>query len=205
MDGDGQRAALDALIDRDGVSLATLSRAVGRNAAWMQQYLRRGTPRLLPERERATLARFFGVAEAVLGGPSASSASVRVPRLDIAVSAGPGRFAGGEEAAASAGYAREDLARLGIHVDNAAILEVAGDSMLPTLRDGDRILVDRGQTRPGRRDAIWVIRTGDVLRVKRLRAEGASWRIVSDNAPDETCGMEEVEVLGRVVQLLRVL
>lgn len=127
MDGDAQRSALGALIDRDGVTLATLSRVAGRNPAWMQQFLRRGTPRVLPERDRAVLARFFGVDEAALGGPATTI--VRIPRLDIAVSAGPGRFVSSERAVASAGYAREDLARLGVRAEDAAIFEVSGTSM----------------------------------------------------------------------------
>ena len=202
MDEGGQRAALGALIDREGTTLVTLSRVVGRNAAWMQQYLRRGTPRVLPERERGLLAAFFGVDEAVLGGPLAAPI-VRVPLLALAVSAGPGRFVTSERAVASAGYAAEDLARLGIAPGDAAILDVAGTSMEPTLHDGDRILVDRGQRRPGRRDAIWVIRIDDELLVKRLGREDRLWRIVSDNAPERIAALGDVEVLGRVVQLIR--
>ncbi|MBM3928973.1 MAG: hypothetical protein FJ335_11035, partial [Sphingomonadales bacterium] len=149
MDPTDQRAALDGLIARDGVSLSTLSRVVGRNAAWMQQYMRRGTPRLLPERERGLIAGFFGIDEAALGGATAP-AIVRVPRLAVSVSAGPGRLVTSEATVASAGYAADDLARLGIRAADAAILDVRGDSMQPTLIDGDRILVDRGRRAPGR-------------------------------------------------------
>lgn len=202
VDETGQRAALAALIEREGTSLATLSRVVGRNPAWMQQYLRRGTPRLLPERERATLSAFFGVDESALGGPAAPSV-IRVPRLAVAASAGPGRFVTTERAVASAGYAADDLARLGIAAGDAAILDVAGDSMLPTLHDGDRILVDRGQRRPGARGAIWVVRIDDELLVKRLVRDGGAWRIVSDNALDRTAALDAIDVLGRVVQLIR--
>ncbi|WP_319937547.1 hypothetical protein [Sphingomonas cannabina] len=70
MDGAEQRRALEALIAEGGASFAALSRMLGRNPAWLQQYLKRGTPRLLPEEDRGRLARFFGVDEAVLGGPA---------------------------------------------------------------------------------------------------------------------------------------
>ena len=202
MDGIEQRAALAALIAREGVTLSTLSRVVGRNAAWMQQYLKRGTPRLLPERERGLLSAFFGVAEAALGAPPVA-AIVRVPQLAITASAGPGRFVTSERAVASAGYAAEDLARLGVAPGDAAILDVAGTSMVPTLHDGDRILVDRGRRTPGARDAIWVIRIDDELLVKRIVRAGDGWRIVSDNAPERHAAPEDVEVLGRVIQLIR--
>ncbi len=197
-----QRAVLDGLIARDGVSLSTLSRVVGRNAAWMQQYMRRGTPKLLPERERGLIAGFFGVDDSVLGGAT-PPAIVRVPRLAVSVSAGPGRLVTSEATVASAGYAAEDLARLGIRASDAAILDVRGDSMQPTLIDGDRILVDRGQRVPGKAQAIWVLRCGDELLVKRLTRVGADWRILSDNAPDRRIPLSDVEVLGRVVELVR--
>ena len=202
MDGQEQRAALEALITGGDTSLATLSRLLGRNAAWMQQYLRRGTPRLLPEVDRSTLARFFGVAESVLGGPV--TRLVQVPRLEIAASAGPGRLVDREEAGALH-YDPAELARLGVAPGDASEIAVSGDSMEPTLRDGDRILVDRGQRRVGARQAIWVIRLGDVLRVKRLVSDGASLRLVSDNAPEEVHPAATVEVVGRVVALRRAL
>ncbi|WP_294289038.1 S24 family peptidase [uncultured Sphingomonas sp.] len=197
-----QRAVLDGLIARDGVSLSTLSRVVGRNAAWMQQYMRRGTPKLLPERERGLIAGFFGVDDSVLGGAT-PPAIVRVPRLAVSVSAGPGRLVTSEATVASAGYAAEDLARLGIRASDAAILDVRGDSMQPTLIDGDRILVDRGQRVPGKAQAIWVLRCGDELLVKRLTRDSDDWRILSDNAPDRRIPLSDVEVLGRVVELVR--
>lgn len=202
MDPIDQRAVLDGLIARDGVSLSTLSRVVGRNAAWMQQYMRRGTPKLLPERERGLIAGFFGVDDAVLGGAT-PPVIIRVPRLAVSVSAGPGRLVTSEATVASAGYAAEDLARLGIRATDAAILDVRGDSMQPTLIDGDRILVDRGQRTPGKKAAIWVLRCGDELLVKRLVRDDDRWRILSDNAAERSVPLADVEVLGRVVELVR--
>lgn len=203
MDASAQRHALRSLIARDGTSLALLSRVAGRNAAWMQQYFARGSPRLLPERERGMIARFFGVDDSALGGVAVEDGIVRVPRLDIRVSAGPGRFVTSEAAVASAGYARADLDRLGIAPGQAAVLTVAGDSMWPTLHDGDRILVDRAQRVPGRGTAIWVLRLADALLVKRLVDAGDDWRIVSDNADDSIRSKAEVEILGRVALLSR--
>ena len=50
------RDALDRLAQARGTSLAALSRMLGRNLAYLQQYVRRGTPRALPERDRRLLA-----------------------------------------------------------------------------------------------------------------------------------------------------
>ncbi|MDH4745801.1 hypothetical protein OMP43_17385 [Sphingomonas sp. CBMAI 2297] len=61
------RAKLAILINASGESLAELSRATGRNSAYLQQFLERGTPRLLPEDARLALAQRFNVDERELG------------------------------------------------------------------------------------------------------------------------------------------
>lgn len=53
------------------LNMAEASRAIGRNAAYMQQFLKRGIPTELPERERAALAELLKVPEDSLRGPSA--------------------------------------------------------------------------------------------------------------------------------------
>ena len=48
------------------------------------------------------------------------------------------------------------------------MIRVAGDSMAPTLGDGDDILVDRGDGAERLRDGIYVLRLDGALVVKRL-------------------------------------
>ena len=63
------RAVLERLIRERREDYAGLSRLLGRNAAYMQQFIRRGTPKRLAEDDRRTLARYFGIEETLLGGP----------------------------------------------------------------------------------------------------------------------------------------
>ena len=92
------RERLLDLAARRRVSLAQLSALIGRNPAYLQQFVRKGSPRKLEETDRATLARFLGVAESELGGPEDFSPDkhatgrdwVSVPRRAIEASAGPG-------------------------------------------------------------------------------------------------------------------
>ncbi|UIJ46911.1 hypothetical protein LZK98_08205 [Sphingomonas cannabina] len=58
---------MEALIENSDASMAALSKMLDRNPAYIQQYLRRGSPKRLPEDERGKLARFFGVDERDLG------------------------------------------------------------------------------------------------------------------------------------------
>lgn len=61
------RASLAQLAAERGESLAALSRLIGRNEAYLQQFIARGIPRKLDEDDRLTLARYLGVDERLLG------------------------------------------------------------------------------------------------------------------------------------------
>lgn len=206
MDEAAQRAALQALSDAAGVSLAELSRVLGRNPAYLQQYLARGTPRLLAEADRARLARFFGVPEARLGGPEARGL-VEVPRLDVGASAGRGRLVDGEARRAPGAFSPEQLRMLGVRAEAASMIRVEGDSMEPTLCDGDDILVNRDARTIDRRGGVYVIRLDGLVMVKRLRVVVGGVEVVSDNPayPVRHCSREAVDVLGRVAWLGRAL
>ena len=94
------RARLIELVDAQGVSLSGLSALLGRNPSYLQQFVRKGSPRKLEEGDRRTLARFFGVDEGELGGAVEGGASqyhgqrrtggewADVPRLPLGASAG---------------------------------------------------------------------------------------------------------------------
>ncbi len=199
-----QRAALAALIAQTGANLSELSRLLGRNLAYLQQYLVRGTPRLLAERDRALLARYFGVAEARLGGPEADGL-IEVPRLDVGASAGPGGWVDVERRRQPGAFSPALLRELGVRAEAASLIHVEGDSMLPTLADGDEILVDRDRQRLDPRGGVFVVRLDGELVVKRLRPVADGVEIVSDNPawPVRLARPREIEVIGRVVWLGR--
>lgn len=75
-----------------------------------------------------------------------------------------------------------------------------GDSMFPTINDGDLILLDRSQRRVAEQDALWAFTVGDLAAIKRLRIKGDRVVILSDNPavpPDEE-PIEEVNIVARV-------
>ena len=217
MDDNDPRARLLALAEQRGVSLSALSALIGRNASYLQQFVRKGSPRKLEEGDRRTLAEFFGVSEERLGGsdrmpvkapvkaPTMVRAAPRsewidVPRLALGASAGPGALADSERPIGMLRFDPRWLRHQGLSAGQLSAIGVEGDSMFPTLRDGDEILVDR--SRRDVRDGIHVIRLDDTLLVKRLE-RGPQGRVLikSDNpayAATERAA-EEVEIVGRVV------
>ena len=58
---DDPRAALDRLLQERGIDYAQLSARIGRNPAYIQQYIKRGSPRRLGEQDRARIAAYLGV------------------------------------------------------------------------------------------------------------------------------------------------
>src|SRR4029453_9893478 len=88
------RVVLERLCTERGEDFAGLSRMLGRNPAYIQQFVRRGVPKRLKEEERRKLARYFSVSEALLGGPDEDPRGpgglVSVKRHAVSASAGPG-------------------------------------------------------------------------------------------------------------------
>lgn len=206
MDSGAHRAALAGLIAESGASYAALSKLIGRNAAYLQQYVTRGSPRALAERDRARLAAYLGVPEAVLGGGEAAGL-VQVMRLDVGASAGPGGLVDDEARRRPGALDPGLLRQLGVRAAAASMIRVRGESMAPTLADGDEILVDRDRKAPGAKGALFVLRVDGELMVKRLRVLGREVEIASDNPawPVRVAAVGEVEVIGRVVWLSRAL
>ena len=208
------RTALDRLLAEKGIDYAQLSARIGRNPAYIQQYIKRGSPRRLAEEDRARIATYLGVSESLLGGPTqrvAASASrprgrdmVLVPKLAIGASAGAGAIAEGEPVEAQVAFDPKWLRDLGADPRALSIIRVEGDSMAPTLNDGDDIMVDGGDAAARLRDGIYVLRMDDVLMVKRIARAPGQGRVsvISDNPHYRSWDdlpMAAIRLVGRVV------
>ena len=199
------REKLSELVRERGSSLAALSRMLGRNASYLQQYITKGSPRKLEEIDRRRLAQFFGIAETELGGPEEISSArqadwVEVPHLPLEASAGPGATSAAEIPFDAFRFSRRWLREQGLEPALLSSIRVMGDSMDPLLRDGDEILVDR--TPRAFREGVHVVRLGEALHVKLLQAVPPDrLRLISQNAAYEPVDvvMADVDVVGRVV------
>lgn len=217
---DDPRTVLEALIRERGEDFSSLSRMLGRNPAYIQQYIKRGVPRKLDEEDRRILAEYLGVDDRLLGAPARAAPSVAaaeaglgrghadfvaVPRLDLRAAAGAGAFPGEENSYDRLRFDHRFLREVaGGGTAGLSTIRVSGDSMVPTLADGDEILVNRADAAERLRDGIYVLRVDDALIVKRLAVNPAGGRITvrSDNSnypPWPECDRGEVTVIGRVV------
>ena len=81
-----------------------------------------------------------------------------------------------------------------------------GNSMEPTIGDGDIILIDRSQQTLDYADLYWAIAYGHVGMVKRLRPmPDGSVKILSDHAsvPPEVAVDGELNIFGRVIAVVK--
>lgn len=203
------RLVLEQLCTERGEDFAGLSRMLGRNPAYVQQFVRRGVPKRLKEEERRKLARYFSVPEALLGGPRSSGQAlgglVSVKRHPVSVSAGPGAVVTEELGKPYFAFDERWLKALtSSRPSNLSIVRVEGDLMAPTLNAGDEILVDLGDAIERLRDGIYVLRNDDAVVVKRVALNPVGRRVTvqSDNPayPDwPDCSLDDIKPIGRVI------
>ncbi len=135
---------------------------------------------------------------------------VEIPKLQISASAGCGAFATNTNEFEAIRIPLWVLRRLGLRPEHARVLRASGLSMVPTIGDGDLMLVNVSAERRIPVDGnIYVLSVGDAVLVKRLRQTARSWMLSSDNRSlfgDEPVP-EDVPVIvhGQVVWVDRML
>lgn len=127
-----------------------------------------------------------------------------IPLYGVEVSAGHGATFDDEEPLSRLAFRQDWLRHMGLMPERVVGVQARGDSMEPTLHDGDLLLVDTAQ-RALVNDAIYVVRQDGLLFVKRLqRMLDGSVQIHSDNpaySPELVArqAMDALAVIGRVV------
>nr|WP_198148663.1 helix-turn-helix transcriptional regulator [Sphingomonas sp. Y57] len=130
-----------------------------------------------------------------------------VPDMDIGLAMGAGTFLEVFEQRGAVAFERNFLRE--ISEGNFELLWMArgdGDSMEPTIRDGDAVLIDGAQRMINRPDKIWALTYGGLGMIKRVRTlPDGNYAIMSDNKAVDpiTASPSEVHFLGRVVWIGR--
>lgn len=125
----------------------------------------------------------------------------------INVSAGFGSFNEGvTEPEGEEPYSDALLASLGVKAERCAVFWANGDSMEPTIADGDQMLVDLTKTEVKGDNKVYLVQNGESIWVKRLRQGWGYVELISDNEdyePIKLSGAESqyLQVIGQVVHI----
>ena len=146
----------------------------------------------------------------ILPNSESESDFVQVPVYDAQLAAGNGARVDLDRIVERLPISRKYLVNSGIPESRATIAKVKGDSMEPTLNDGDVVLINAGINTPVS-DRVFAFDFDGDLKVKRFikRLDG-SWRIVSDNEDknlyaDETLSnhnISKLRIIGQVVKII---
>lgn len=130
-----------------------------------------------------------------------------VDEIDLALGMGASFLDGHPEVLGIVPFKEEWLR--GLHegpIDRLKVVRGRGDSMQPTIQDGDIVLVDTAHRRIDDQDRIWAIAYGELGMIRRIRVTPrGTWMLMPDNAvvrPDEV-GDGEAAVIGRVIWIGR--
>lgn len=138
------------------------------------------------------------------GAPNAAASGyLSVPIYDVRLAAGVASFSEAAEQIGEMPFDMGLLRDLGrTSADGLGVFIAEGDSMFPKIADGARVLVDLKNTRL--REGIFAFRTGDDLRIKRLRRLVDGIEIRSDNEiypPELVIGdaADDLAIIGSVL------
>lgn len=137
------------------------------------------------------------------------SALVLLPRLDVQLSAGPGLLSSGENVRDFVALEISYLKATGINPQAARLVQIEGRSMMPTLVDGEWVIVDLSTINVVN-NLIYAVLYKEALLVKRVRRDGEAIVLVSDNIAegyvDERIAgsdIEDLRIIGRVKRHIR--
>ena len=196
--------AIDALAARNGMSPSGLAKIAGLDPTTFNKS-KRGTANgklRWPSTEslsKVLAATGAGLDEFIALVAEKSMVRARmVPLIGMAQAGSAGYF---DDAGFPAGSGWEDIAFPEIPDPNCYALEIAGDSMLPVYRDGDRILVSpAGSLRRG--DRV-VVKThgGEVLAksLGRMTAQRIELKSFNPAFEDRGFGLSEIAFVHRII------
>ena len=208
---DPTRHRIEAELAEKGVNMSALSVALGRNRAYIQQYLKRGTPRVLPEDARERVAEILQIppellkpSRTALAVPqSASSASAR--RAEAPALRGSGWGAGFRRSEdripifdcpgrLDAALATDWVERPGHYAGGGAGFAIWVTTAVGRLLPGDLIFIRPNQPAV-RGDCAVVVREDEILCLGEVtnRSENAVTLRSSDQ--EKTYGLPEFRIM----------
>lgn len=198
----GVWGALEAVARQAGLSASGLAKRAGLDPTSFNKSKRispEGRPRW-PSTESiakvldasgVSFAEFAALAEGVRPGRG-------VPLLGMAQAGADGYF---DDAGYPVGQGWDEISLPGLDQDGVYALTIAGDSMAPVYRDGDRVIVG-ADVQPRRGDRVVVKTTGGEVMAKelaRLTARTIELRSLNPEHPGRTLDRKDVAWMARIL------
>lgn len=203
------------LVNNKGLSFNSLSINFGKNPSYLQKFVKQDSPRRLDEDFRKKLARVLEVDEQELTDLRLDNLSVtplaklpdavNIDMLDVSACCGTGNEVTTEPVIGTWQMPLVDFNAMSLtSPDNIKIIKAVGDSMTPTVQDGDYVFVDISNQYITS-DGVYVLRLPTGLSIKRIQ-NGLSGDVTvrSDNPAYSpiSAKLDDVRILGRVVRIM---
>lgn len=216
-----------SMVTERGLSFNSLSLQLGKNASYLQKFVKERSPKRLEEGFRKELANLLGVDEqeltdiplnapaTVTGGKfsilkdlffTSDNKGVSIDILDVSACCGIGAEINQENIIGAWTMPMVEFKTITTtsQANNVKMIRARGDSMTPTIKDGDWVLVDISNQSPDS-DGLYLIRMSTGLAIKRIQGSVTDTvSIVSDNPkyPTLTAKTGEIRVLGKIIYTL---
>ena len=210
---DNLRKKIENLLRDRGISLSSASTKIGKNVAYLHQFINKGSPVELPEEQRIKLANLLEVEEQELTDKplfrsllkSKTSNVANIDMLDVSACCGNGVENYSELVVGTWQMPLVDYNAMSLSSpENIKLIKATGDSMPPLIQDGDYVFVDISSQSIGS-DGVYVLRLPTGLSIKRIQ-NGLTGDVIvrSDNPAYEplTAKLGEIKIRGRVVRIL---
>lgn len=194
------RNRLELLIQEHGETYASVSRLLGRNSSYIQQFMKRGSPARLDQADVVRLAAFFDVAVRELGGKEGNSKKASTPVV-LPVS----MFTDGAGKPQRRRLVdRNWLAQISSEPAGVEVVVVEGHAMSPTVSEGDEVYIQLLGRREALHDGLYVIRGAHEYLIRRVALEPRKGRYsILTDSPDflnwTNLPRRGFEVVGRVI------
>ncbi len=204
MNIDQIRAHIDALIKEKNKNYRSLSLAIGKNEAYLHQFINKGSPLRLPESERRKLAELLDVEEQELTDiilpKSTYNTDPKSSALIELISLAPTK----NFEAKTSGYLSIPLSDFSnfssAPAQTTKMFRITGDSMFPTLKDGDYVFLDTS-VNSLTSDGLYLIELPNGWHVRRLQQISSSeCAVILDNAKYQstTCSLKKLKIIGKI-------
>jgi len=195
--------ALDRLAERAGLSASGLAKAAGLDPTTFNKSKRVTTEGRERWPSTESLAKSLAATNTTLDSfiqlmGETAHRTPAVPLIGLAQAGSGGYF---DDGGFPAGKGWDEIAFPAVHDEHAYALEISGDSMKPTYRDGDIIIVSPGG--PIRRGDRVVVKTRDgevmVKELRRRTPRTIELQSLNPAHKDRTLAVADVEWIARVI------